>query len=472
MELVFESRKEIVARRGRLTPYVAGASVDPAPVLRPETGYDGGGVALYGSVLPVDGGLRMYYQAAPRNHPWDRDFSYVATAVSDDGLRWKREKGNPTNLGLHSPSVLSTAGGYLATGCIKRSAGLHDPSCPPGYYQATSVEGLDWQLCPQAGILPGADVITSHWDERFGRGEAALKWLRFHGGMQRRCLAFAPLGYEVWGEPALGLVPETEADLAARLRGKASADYYGMTWLPAGERSMVGLVWVFWHEPPFFRSGAGMFGGASLVPFFREAPGEIWMPPPGFASFLEHPEGAASGKFFYAASSVLTMEREQVLYCTAFHRGHGFSLNEERKKDPAAIGILQKESLASIHRAAWPKDRIFGLRAGTESDLVLLVNLPEREATLRINHNSGHHGSIRARLSSPGDQPFVAGFSPLPAEALPGYDFEDCTPLLGDELSAVVRWRGKKELPSEFRSRPVLLTLRLLDSSLFAYEIS
>ena len=92
MELLFESRREIVARKGRLIPFQNSARVSAEPVLLPDSEADGGAVAIYGTVLREGGGFRMWYQAAPRSHSWDRDFSHVAHAESDDGIVWRKTR--------------------------------------------------------------------------------------------------------------------------------------------------------------------------------------------------------------------------------------------------------------------------------------------------------------------------------------------------------------------------------------------
>lgn len=51
---------------------------------------------------------------------------------------------------------------------------------------------------------------------------------------------------------------------------------------------------------------------------------------------------------------------------------------------------------------------------------------------------------------------------------IPGFTFEDCTPLAADRLAAPVRW--KKPL-AELRDRPVRLEIRLRNARLFALNL-
>ncbi len=475
MELLFESRKEVVGRRGRLIPFQAAAQVSPEPVLRPDQEHDGGGCALYGTVLAEGGGYRMWYQAAPRDHLWNQDFSNVAVAESEDGLIWTKPAhgvlGSLTDLGLHSPAISKVGNSYLATGCAKRSLGLNPAAKEPGHYVAASRDGLHWELVSGARPLPGGDVITSIWDDRTQTGHAMLKHMRYHGGIQRRCLFEATFTREGWTDHRLALMPTEADDNAALQRGCRSADYYGMTFMPAGKTGLLGFVWMFYHQPPYYLSGSGTFGGSALVPVYREHAGAAWVFATGRQPFLEHPEGRSQNPFFYAASSVLTVGDEQRLYCTAFRRSHSWVLNEHRKSDPAVVEQLKAEGAAAIHLARWPRDRFFGFRAETEAEIILNLGPVTAPATLRLNYRTTSGGSVRASLKKGPQGEFIAGFSSLPEGAEVGWSTEDCVPLEGDNCGATVRWKEGEILPITKKDESLLLTVRLLLAECYAYEI-
>lgn len=475
MELLFEFRKEIVARNGRLIPLQNTAEVTPEPVLRPDSPQDGGGVALYGSVMEEGGRLRMWYQAAPRDHTWDSDFAHVAYAESRDGIEWTKPNigsafgnaANLTNLGLHSPSVMKTKEGFMATGCAKRSIGLNEAAARPGYYLATSADGLDWQIDTR-DPLPGGDVITGVWDARVHRGEACCKYLRFNGGMTRRALFTTTFDATGWQPPRLALLPGEADDAAAMARGCRTADYYGMSFMPAGKTGMVGFVWMFYHQPPYFKSGAGMFGGGALVLAYREEPGAAWVFASGRKPFVEHPAGIARNRFFYAASSPITLGDEQRLYCTAFNRSHGWMLGEDRKRAPSAVKLLRESSLCAIHLASWKRDRLCGFRAETEAEFVIQAEGIPTACKLVLNYKTDPGGWIKVRVAPVGPEPFVRGFTPLPEAAADGFDFDDCVPLEGDSCSGEVIWRGGANLPA---NQPLLITVRMFMAECYAYEI-
>lgn len=53
---------------------------------------------------------------------------------------------------------------------------------------------------------------------------------------------------------------------------------------------------------------------------------------------------------------------------------------------------------------------------------------------------------------------------------LPGYRFEECLPLRGDELQGVVRWKRKRDL-ADLIGTPIRLQIRLLDARLYAIRL-
>lgn len=477
MELLFESRSEIVARRGRLIPFQNTASISDAPVLSGDTDADGCCAATYGTVLHDQGRYRMWYQAAPRSHAFDSDIADVGYAESDDGWEWRKpDLGRPglaniCDLGLHAPSIMKIGDGYLATGCSKRARGIREELPGTAYYIARSSDGIHWQAGADAPCLPGADVITGIWDPRRNRGEAACKYLRFHGGSVRRALFRAHFDATSWETPTLAIMPNEADDYAAIARGCRSADYYGMTLMPCGAEGMLGLVWMFYHLPPFSKSGSGIFGGGALVPAYRETPESAWVFGYGRTPFIEHPAGFSRQPFFYAASTPLDCGDEQRLYCTAFRHGHGSALNEERKRQPEGIERMRADGLAGIHLARWPRDRIFGFRAETDADLILIPKVPAGPFKLRLNFRTVSSGWIRVCVchSKPGI--FVPGFSAIPEDALNGYDFTVCTTLEGDHFAKTVCWQAGETIQQAPAGQTVIIKIRMFMAECFAYEI-
>ena len=55
-------------------------------------------------------------------------------------------------------------------------------------------------------------------------------------------------------------------------------------------------------------------------------------------------------------------------------------------------------------------------------------------------------------------------------KAIPGYTFDDCRPLQGDEVAAPVRWKRKRDLAA-LVGRPLRLEVRLYDARLYALRV-
>jgi hypothetical protein len=129
MNVLFESRPEIVGTTGKLLTVQFKPSLLENPVMVGSSAMDQGGCSIYGTVLD-DGGLyRMWYQAWPAD--WDgHDVALVGYAESDDGFCWRKPaldlpgvdtEANICNLGFHSPSVFvdpsaAASHRYRATG--------------------------------------------------------------------------------------------------------------------------------------------------------------------------------------------------------------------------------------------------------------------------------------------------------------------------------------------------------------------
>ena len=63
--------------------------------------------------------------------------------------------------------------------------------------------------------------------------------------------------------------------------------------------------------------------------------------------------------------------------------------------------------------------------------------------------------------------------TPVPMEepsSLPGYRFEDCKPLRGDQIQGDVRWKRKRDLDGLI-GRPIRLQVRLLDARLYSIRL-
>lgn len=117
--------------------------------------------------------------------------------------------------------------------------------------------------------------------------------------------------------------------------------------------------------------------------------------------------------------------------------------------------------------AMWKRDRLVALEAEDYAEFALT----ERECAgepLRLNFQTRQPGAwIKVEIVD-GRLPNRASAALPPA--LAGHSFAECDPLAGDELEAVVSWRGNADL-SSLRGQKIHLRLRMARARLFAVTL-
>ncbi len=468
MELLFESRLEVLRATGRLRFVTAEPEVLPEPVLRPDCAADGTGANIYGSVLSDGGLLRMWYQAWPAD--WNgRTVDYVGYAESDDGLTWRKpalglvRDGPPGNnlsdLALHSPSVSIDpsappearyrATGYSGPGRPGARADLREP----GYYTAHSADGLHWVLDSASPRWRGGDVITSVYHPGRGRVEVALKHNPRAGGMPRRSIWQATLCGQEATAPLAALVPDAYDDVCAAARGYHTGDYYGMGMMPAG-RGLVGFLWNFRHALPLTPGREyGVFGAVDVSLVYQPGPGEAWLHVHGRPDFLAHGRPSWTAGGIYTAANALDVGDEQWLYLGGAQHSHAWQLDERWQPDAARLAAMRGAGRMAIGLARWRRDRLFGFTADPAGELELDLGAVARPSTLVLNYAASARGSLRVEL--PGR---------------PGYSLEEARPLAGEALAGEASWRAGTLLPAA-PDAPLTARVRLEEATLYAYEV-
>jgi len=114
--------------------------------------------------------------------------------------------------------------------------------------------------------------------------------------------------------------------------------------------------------------------------------------------------------------------------------------------------------------AMWKRDRLVALKAGDYAEFALTEqDCAGGQLSLNVKtHQPG--GFVKVEIVD-GGLPNRAGAA-LPS-GLPGYTFEECDPVSGDQLDAVVGWRGRTDL-SPLRGKKIHLRLRMARAELFA----
>ena len=478
MELLHESRLEILKIEGKLYVIQPSPKVCSEPILRSDTEVDGAGALCYGTVLYDGGRYRMWYQAYPRN--WDgRDVTTVAYAESDDGVNWIKPSlglvdhggtdNNLCDLGLHSPSVFidpraPDSHRYRATGYRAKQVHSSRGEILPdrdhrgliehaGCFTSHSADGLHWRLDSPEMRWKSGDVITSIYHPHQERAIIALKQNPRVGGFRRRSIWNAELKDGEWSGATRALLPDAFDDVAAVSRGYASGDYYGMGMMAAGTGT-VGFLWQFRHNLPRSRgSETGIFGVQDVSLVYQAGRGDTWQHLWGRREFLSHDRIPWGDGGIFTSSGPVEVGDEQRLYFHSFEHTHAWFLDNEwrvldhRRTQQAETGLSQ------IGYASWPRDRLFGFRSDPEASIELDLGEWRVPVEIHLNYKTRPSGLIRAAIE--GD----------PARSLDASDV-----MSGDDLGGVLRWDGNAAVTPRDHGE-LVLKLQLESAEVYAYEV-
>jgi len=82
-----------------------------------------------------------------------------------------------------------------------------------------------------------------------------------------------------------------------------------------------------------------------------------------------------------------------------------------------------------------------------------------RDHELTVNYQAGTTGQVRVQVSDFHRNP------------IPGYTFEDCIPLTGDEIYGSVRWNSHKNLVQLATRERIRLEFRFIDTRIYAIRV-
>lgn len=472
MELLFESRPEIRKLNGKLRWIQQRPTLCEQPVLESSTSGDGAGASIYGSVLHDGGRYRMWYQGWPRD--WNGGNSaIVCYAESDDGITWRKpelnlddrfpQPQNVTDLGLHAPAVFidpdaPASHRYRATGHGKQNyAGANRHATVPGYYTAHSADGLHWQLDQEEPTWPQGDVINSIYHPQRKCGLVTMKRNVYSGGIHRRALWDAELRDGQWQARRCALVPDDFDDIAARARGLASADYYGMAMQLAGDAT-VGFVWQFRHALPRTQGGGGggrgVFGVVDVGLAYQPQRGAAWLHAPGRLDFINSQDIPwRPGGCVYTASCPVEVGDEHRLYLCATDP-HGWYLDPAWQVDEQTKAKMIERGFAQIGYAAWPRHRLFGYRADPQGTIELALTGHTQPSELRLNYHT-HHPD---------------GFVTVAVKGSDTQTHETCRPLTGSDTAGTVAWEQGTVIQPSVEGVTVI-EIALTEATVWAWQI-
>ena len=117
--------------------------------------------------------------------------------------------------------------------------------------------------------------------------------------------------------------------------------------------------------------------------------------------------------------------------------------------------------------ATWKRDRLVAWEADDWAEFALSEQLCAGQQ-LKLNFKTLLPGAFVEVEIVDGSLPNRTGASLVPA--LEGFSFADCDRMSGDELAAVVSWRGKSDL-SALKGRKIHLRFRMARAQLFAVTL-
>lgn len=463
MELLWESRKNLGGMQGILRSVQHRPFIRPEPVLLADSPGDGKRVSIYGSVLPIDGGYRMWYYAVPTFSENKVDDAHVAFADSTDGIHWTKpmrtDRGNLTDLGLHSATVFidphsQAARRFRAVGTGKPYPGANPAVSTPGYYTAHSADGLSWTFDATAPRWNATDVVTSIYHAGRDCGLIAMKRTPHVRRMGRRSIYTATYRDGAYSDDVMALQPDEFDDAQASGRGFHSCDYYGMGMMAAGRDATVGFLWRYWHQLPYVKGWQtgpmGLYGTSDVSLVYQEEPGASWVHAPGRELFLDRDQLPPETQWINTASNVLDVGDEQRLYFLYRRSPHGYGLDTDWK----VVNRDFHPDDCAITYASWPRGRIFGLKSQLEANLRINLGRITQPSRLYLNLSTDRHDSVvHADLWS--------GTENI-------HSFADCLPITGDHAAVALAWNHTDIiLPGD----PVKINLRLRDATVYAYEL-
>ena len=432
--------------------------LDWEPILEPDRPWELD-MNWHTSLFEDEGRFRLYYRIYDISGRLLKgaDNYLLAYAESEDGVTWTKP-----NIGTYDFNG-STDNNVIDLG---RPAGspmvFKDPSADDDeryklvfrgqvdgiaeVWGATSADGLRWNVIDEP-LLTG---YASDTHNVFAYDEEKAKYVGYWRGRRpvdgaspqtRRTIAYAETeDFRRWPGPRTIVGPDAQDGPHADIYTNSYSAWpgaRGYLMFPSiyeRERDVLelhlftsrdGLGWERISRDPVIPQGEpgtwgenGVWAGAGLVSF---KPGEWSLPFTSLAVTHNHQPLAS------AAESRL-------------HRGH-------------------------ISLATWREDGFTSIEAKSDGRFTT-TPLTLDGNRLVLNSWSSHGGEIRAELVEEGTKEMY-----IEPEAVPGYGFEDCDPITGDNISRVVTWNGRSDL-SAWSGKEIRLRFKMHRSRLHAIQFA
>lgn len=162
--------------------------------------------------------------------------------------------------------------------------------------------------------------------------------------------------------------------------------------------------------------------------------------------FDRNPQPGTWDRAMTWVGSAVPVGDELFLYYGGYARGHKVEPTKERQIGLAKMKI---DRFVSVEPSAQGR----GARSGTLKTIPLRV-AADTGATLAVNA-AASGGRVRVQVRG------------ADGAVMPGFTFDDCTPITSDGLKLPVQWKSGKPLP---KRRVIQLEFELTDAKLFAFE--
>lgn len=454
--ILFIDDEDIASMQGLQRVIHPARRAEENPVMVPEHPWEER-IIMGGTVRQEsDRGYRMWYQSYGRH-------TYLNLyAESADGLHWTKPvlgqyedfEGNVRNniflsrLALrsedrrppetnqdHNPNVLYTPhlGPERTYTLISYDYGRSGYAAYDGYFLAFSPDGLRWTDGPQDPVIPGhADVGWFTFDEMDALFRGIVKnFLNIRGHRRRSVFRTESRdGYD-WTLPRLAVFPDLEDEAWTEGRPGYHTQFYGMP-IVRYESALLGFLQIFRVTDTENPSHDGEID----VQLTCSRDGRRWTRVGDRRAIVELGEVGTwdSGMVLTGNSVVVDGDEVRVYYSGADHT--------HAQRGRTRIGM-----------AAWPRDRLVGLRTSSEGG-VLQTTLHTAGGRLHVNaETSGSAGEVVAELIGEDGR------------VIEGYEASNCEALRTDDLDHGFRWR---DVSSDLAGRPAAVRLYLTRAEVFS----
>jgi hypothetical protein len=380
----------------------------------------------YGTIIK-DGDLFRLYTGDNRGAKFDGDTTEVTRyGESKDGIRWTKPKlglieidgSKANNVILHEAPFchnfspfLDTRPGVPADQRFKALAG----TVKSGLCAFVSADGIRWKKLQDKPVIPSKAPFpfihlfdsqnVSFWSETEGQ---YVCYFRVWDG-QRRIARTVSSDFRSWSSPVL-----LDCNLP-------------------GEHLYTSQTHPYFRAPQIYVALPTRFHptrGESTDILFMTARGDAPFDRTFREAFLRpglDPDRWGNRANYAALNVVPTGPTEMSIYVTPFRRF-----------------TLRTDGFASVHAGADPGEMLTRLLRFSGNELV-------------INYSTSAGGSLRVEVQDPAGKP------------IPGFQLEECVPLVGDSIDQVVRWKSNPDL-GRCAGQPVRLRFILEDGDLYAIQ--